>query len=213
MMSRVWIFDLDNTLHNATPHIFPHINRSMTAYLQQHLQLDEVAANTLRIDYWQRYGATLTGMMRHHGTDPDHFLQQTHQFPALDKMVLREPRLSHVLKALPGKKIVFSNAPQHYANEVLKLLRIDGFFDDVMAIEHASYRPKPDSFGFLKLLRKHKVKAAQCVMVEDSLDNLRTAKKLGMRTVWVNAGQQNEACVDAKIRNVMQLPKMLSHLN
>ena len=26
-----WIFDLDNTLHDATPHIFPHINRSMTA--------------------------------------------------------------------------------------------------------------------------------------------------------------------------------------
>jgi putative hydrolase of the HAD superfamily len=212
-MNRIWIFDLDNTLHNATPHIFPHINRSMTAYLQQHLQLDEVAANTLRIDYWQRYGATLTGMMRHHGTDPDHFLHQTHQFPELDKMVLREPRLSHVLKALPGKKIVFSNAPQHYAHAVLKLLRIDGFFDDVMAIEHASYRPKPDSFGFLKLLRKHKVKAAQCVMVEDSLDNLRTAKKLGMRTVWVNAGQQNEACVDVKVRDVMQLPKMLNHLN
>lgn len=209
----MWIFDLDNTLHNATPHIFPHINRSMTAYLQQHLQLDEDTANTLRIDYWQRYGATLTGMMRHHGTDPDHFLQQTHQFPELDKMVLREPRLSHVLRALPGKKIVLSNAPQHYAHAVLKLLRIDGLFDDVMAIEHASYRPKPDSFGFLKLLRKHKVKAAQCVMVEDSLDNLRTAKKLGMRTVWVNAGQRNEACVDVKVRDVMQLPKMLNHLN
>ena len=29
-----WIFDLDNTLHDATPHIFPHINRSMTAYLR-----------------------------------------------------------------------------------------------------------------------------------------------------------------------------------
>jgi putative hydrolase of the HAD superfamily len=211
-MSRVWIFDLDNTLHNATPHIFPHINRSMTSYLQKHLQLDEVAANNLRIDYWQRYGATLTGMMRHHGTDPDHFLQQTHQFPELDKMVLREPRLSHVLKALSGKKIVFSNAPQHYAHAVLKLLRIDGLFDDVMAIEHASYRPKPDSFGFLKLLRKHKVKAAQCVMVEDSLDNLRTAKKLGMRTVWVNAGQQNEACVDVKVRDVMQLPNVQSRL-
>jgi putative hydrolase of the HAD superfamily len=41
-----WIFDLDNTLHNATPHIFPHINRAMTAYLQQHLQLDEAAATS-----------------------------------------------------------------------------------------------------------------------------------------------------------------------
>ena len=25
-----WIFDLDNTLHNATVHIFPRINRAMT---------------------------------------------------------------------------------------------------------------------------------------------------------------------------------------
>ena len=42
--NRVWVFDLDNTLHNASPHIFPHINRAMTAYLQAHLGLDEAAA-------------------------------------------------------------------------------------------------------------------------------------------------------------------------
>jgi len=30
MWERAWIFDLDNTLHNARPHIFPHINRAMT---------------------------------------------------------------------------------------------------------------------------------------------------------------------------------------
>jgi len=209
----LWIFDLDNTLHNATPHIFPHINRSMTAYLQEHLQLDEAAASDLRMYYWQRYGATLSGLMRHHGTDPDHFLWHTHQFPVLDRMVLREPRLRHVLKNLPGRKVVFSNAPQHYAHAVLKLLRVDDLFDDVMAVEHTRYRPKPDFFGFLRLLKNQRVKAAQCVMVEDSLENLQAAKRLGMRTVWVNANIQNSPCVDVKIRDVMQLPRVLSRLN
>jgi putative hydrolase of the HAD superfamily len=208
MATKFWIFDLDNTLHNATPHIFPHINRSMTAYLQQHLQLDEAAANDLRVHYWQRYGATLSGLMRHHGTDPEHFLWHTHQFPGLDRMVLREPRLRHVLKALPGRKVVFSNAPLHYADAVLKLLRVDDLFDDVIAVEHTRYRPKPDSYGFMHLLKSHRVRAAQCVMVEDSLENLRTAKRLGMRTVWVDAGNQNSACVDVKIRDVMQLLKV-----
>ena len=33
----VWLFDLDNTLHDATPHIFPHINRAMTAYVAEAL--------------------------------------------------------------------------------------------------------------------------------------------------------------------------------
>ena len=204
----LWIFDLDNTLHNATPHIFPHINRSMTAYVQQHLQLDEAAANALRVDYWQRYGATLSGLMRHHGTDPDHFLWHTHQFPELDRMVLQVPRLRHILRALPGRKVVFSNAPNQYAHAVLRLLRVDDLFDDVMTMEHTRYRPKPDSYGFLRLLRQHRVKAAQCVMVEDSLENLRTAKRLGMRTVWVDAGNKNAPYVDVKIRDVMQLPRV-----
>ncbi len=212
MATKFWIFDLDNTLHNATPRIFPHINRSMTAYLQQHLQLDEQAANDLRIHYWQRYGATLSGLMRHHGTDPDHFLWHTHQFPELESMVLREPRLRHVLKKLPGRKVVFSNAPQHYAHAVLKLLRVDGLFDDVMAVEQTRFRPKPDAYGFMRLMKKHSVHAAQCVMVEDSLENLQAAKRLGMRTVWVNTGNKSAPCVDVKMRDVMQLPKVLHRL-
>ncbi len=213
MRPKFWIFDLDNTLHNATPHIFPHINRSMTAYLQQHLHLDEVAANALRMHYWQRYGATLTGLMRHHGIVPQHFLWHTHQFPELVKMVLREARLRHVLRALPGKKVVFSNAPQHYAHAVLKLLRVEDLFVQVMAVEQTRFRPKPDSYGFLKLLRQHRVRAAQCVMVEDSLENLMAAKRLGMRTVWVSAGNKMPPCVDVKIRDVMQLPRVLHRLN
>jgi len=208
-----WIFDLDNTLHNATPHIFPHINRSMTAYLQEYLQLDEAGANELRMHYWQRYGATMSGLMRHHGTDPEHFLWYTHQFPELDRMVLREPRLRHVLKNLPGRKVVFSNAPQHYAHAVLKLLRVDDLFDDVMAVEHTGFRPKPDLFGFIRLLKRHRIKAAQSVMVEDSLENLQAAKRLGMRTVWVNAGNKSAPYVDLKISDVMQLPRVLSRLN
>jgi putative hydrolase of the HAD superfamily len=211
-MKPVWVFDLDNTLHNATPHIFPHINRGMTAYLQQHLGLNEQAAGELRKHYWLRYGATLSGMMKHHGTDPEHFLWHTHQFPELHKMVLREPLLRHMLKQLPGKKLVFSNAPHHYAQAVLKLLRIDDLFDDVFAIEHAQYRPKPQMAGFMRLLRKHRLNPARCVMVEDSAENLQAAKRLGMRTVWVDHTTRSPAYVDVKVRDVMELPRALSRL-
>ncbi len=208
-MSLVWIFDLDNTLHNATPHIFPHINRSMTAYLQQYLQLDEQAANALRVDYWHRYGATLSGMVRHHATDPDHFLWHTHQFPELPRMVVHDPHLRQVLQRLPGKKLVFSNAPQHYACDVLKLLGVDDLFEDLFAIEHTRYQPKPQIAGFMRLLRKHRLNPRQCVMVEDTAANLHTAKRLGMKTVWVSSSTRLPAYVDVKIKNVMQLPRML----
>jgi putative hydrolase of the HAD superfamily len=207
-----WIFDLDNTLHDANPHIFPHLHRSMTAYLEQHLGLDRDGANRLRAHYWHRYGTTLLGLMRHHDVDPNHFLRETHQFPELHRMVLRQPLLRSALMRLPGRKLVFSNSPVHYSRAVLELLRVADMFDDVFSIEHTRFRPKPDPAGFRRLLKKHRVHPRRCVMVEDNLDNLRTAKRLGMKTVWVDPSARGPAWVDVAIRDVSALPRMLPHL-
>ena len=211
--NRVWVFDLDNTLHNASPHIFPQINRAMTTYMQTHLGLDEAGAGALRQHYWQRYGATLTGLIRNHATDPRHFLRATHDFTALDRMVVREPGLRATLSRLPGRKLVFSNAPAHYASAVLGVLGIADLFDDLMSIEHTGYRPKPDRYGFLKLFRRNRVRADACIMVEDTLANLRTAKKLGMSTIWVARAARIPAYVDFSIRNLLQLPRLAWQLN
>ena len=208
----VWIFDLDNTLHDANPHIFPHLNRSMTAYLERHLGLDTEGANALRVDYWRRYGATLLGLMRHHDVDPHHFLRETHQFAELERAVLRHPLLRSVLIRLPGRKLVFSNAPVHYSRAVLELLRVADLFDDVFTIEHTGFRPKPDPAGFLRLLRKHRLPPQRCVMVEDNLANLMAAKRLGMKTVWVQPSCRSRAHVDVTVSNIARLPRMLRHL-
>ena len=66
--------------------------------------------------------------------------------------------------------------------------------------------------GCMRLLRKHGLNPAHCVMVEDSAENLQTAKRLGMRTVWVDATMRLPAYVDVKIRSVMELPRVLSRL-
>ena len=210
--TRTWIFDLDNTLHNARPHIFPHINRAMTEYLQQALGLDPDAASALRQSYWTRYGATLLGLMRHHGTDPGHFLWHTHQLPELERMLVREPLLRNTLRRLPGRKLVFSNAPVHYLRAVLKALGIGELFDAVFSIEHTRFRPKPDVHGFLRLVRTNRLRPRRCIMVEDTLANLRTAKKLGMKTVWVSRDKRAPRCVDVRIANLGELRRSLSRL-
>ncbi|MDP2878539.1 MAG: pyrimidine 5'-nucleotidase [Sulfuricella sp.] len=206
-ISRVWVFDLDNTLHNAGAHIFPHMNRAMTQYLQDHLHLDEAGANELRERYWLRYGATLQGLIRHHGTDPDHFLWHTHQFPALHRMVLRQRGLRAALQRLPGRKLVYSNAPAHYIHRVLELLGIADLFEEVFTIEHAGYRPKPDAHGFRRLFRRLRLNPSRCIMVEDTLANLKTAKKLGMKTVLVGALPKRPSCVDLSVKSVLELPR------
>jgi putative hydrolase of the HAD superfamily len=207
--SRVWIFDLDNTLHDARPHIFPHINRSMTQYVAALLDLGEEDASALRELYWKRYGATLTGLVRHHRVDPGHFLRETHRFPDLDRMVVGRRELRSVLRRLPGRKIVFSNAPGHYARAVLQALGVSDLFDDVFSIERTRFRPKPDAHGFLRLMHAHRLVASRCIMVEDSLENLRTAKRLGMKTVWVGESNCAPAWVDANVRKLFRLPRLL----
>lgn len=210
---KTWIFDLDNTLHDARPHIFPHINRSMTDYVQTYLGLERPAADRVRVDYWQRYGATLVGLMRHHDVNPKHFLLETHDFPELETMVVARRELRWTLRRLPGQKIVFSNSPIHYSEAVLDILGIGDMFHDVFCIERTGYRPKPDASGFLRLLKDHRLRPANCVMVEDSLDNLRTAKRLGMRTVWIDATPRSPSWIDVNIRHLRILPRSLARLS
>ena len=207
-----WIFDLDNTLHDATPHIMPHINRSMTEYVQRHLALDEPAAARLRVQYWLRYGATLLGLVRHHDADPGHFLWHTHQFPDLRRMIVADRGAVHALARLPGRKLVFSNAPAHYAHAVLDVIGMGRFFDAVYTIEHTKYRPKPDPAGFRLILRAEGVVPERAVMVDDMLVNLRAARRLGMRTVWVSRHARSPGYVDARIASVRELPRRIGRL-
>ena len=205
---RVWIFDLDNTLHDARVHIFPSMHLQINAWLKRNLGLDEEAANRLRQGYWRRYGATLHGLMRHHGTDPREFLWQTHQFPDLDRMVVYDNALRHALQRLQGRKLVFSNAPRHYVDAVLRAMRLHRYFDSVYTIESTRFRPKPADAGFHVLMRAHDLDPHRCAFVDDSLENLRAAKRLGMSTVWVSPRMLRPGFVDLRVGSMIELPRL-----
>lgn len=207
-----WLFDLDDTLHRATGNVFPHLNRSMTEYIMRRLGMDEAAAATLRQHYWHTYGATLLGLIRHHDVDPHHFLWHTHQFPDLARTVVAESGLRHALRRLPGRKVLFSNSPRHYAEAVMEILSIGDLFDAVYGIERTRFQPKPQAGGFRELLRRERLQPGRCVMVEDSLPNLVTARRLGMKTVWVTRNTHRAAWVDVKLASVRDLPRMLGRL-
>lgn len=209
---RVWLFDLDNTLHDASPHIFPRINQAMRDYIAQHLALDTASADRLRMDYWQRYGATLLGLIRHHAIDPGHFLRETHRFPDLERLIAFEKPVRRALRRLPGRKLLFTNAPLAYAEAILELTGLDSLFAAIYSVENLKFQPKPMTAAYLTLLRAERLSPKRCIMVEDSLANLVTAKALGMKTVWVSASLRDSPSVDVKVRTVRELPRHLGRL-
>ena len=207
--SRVWIFDLDDTLHDASAQIFPQLNRAMTQYIMDKLKLEEPQAFRLRQHYWRVYGATLKGLMRHHGADPHHFLSKTHELLELPQMVIKKKRLRHFLQRLPGRKVIFTNAPMSYARRVLDLLGIQDLFEVVFSVESTRFHPKPGIRGFRHVLSRLGVDPGNCVMVEDNAAALRTAKRMGMKTVYISNKLNRPSYVDCRIANVLALTHVI----
>jgi len=187
--STVWLLDLDNTLHDAGSHVFPRIDTAMTAYVASRLGLPLAEASELRVHYWRRYGATLLGLVHHHGVDPHEFLRETHPFPDLHRLIARDHRVRDTLRRLPGRKVVVTNAPLSYARGVLALLGIAPLLDGVVTIEDMRFaghwRPKPSRRMLRMIAARLRVPPARCTLVEDSVANLASARALGMRTVLI----------------------------
>ncbi|WKB54745.1 pyrimidine 5'-nucleotidase [Eleftheria terrae] len=185
----VWLFDLDNTLHDASRAAFGMIDRAMTDYIVRELGVSREQADFLRRDYWRRYGATLLGLVRHHQVNAPHFLKHTHALPGLEDELHTHAHDRAALRQLPGRKYVLTNAPAAYAHRVLDALGLADCFDDVLCIEDmcmfGQYRPKPDARMLRHVLARLKVPAHRCILVEDTLAHQKSARGLGMKTVWM----------------------------
>ena len=185
----VWLFDLDNTLHDAGARVFGSLKAAMGAYTAQALQISADEAQRLNNHYWLRYGATLLGLMRHHGVKPAHFLHDTHRLPGLEQQLSGHRHDVETLKRLPGAKFILTNAPRAYAMRVLDGLRISHLFDGVIAIDDmlmfGHLRPKPDARMLRRLAVQLGVVPGRCVLVEDTLVHQKAARRVGMGTVWM----------------------------
>lgn len=220
-----WLFDLDNTLHDASHAIFPAINDNMNAAIARVLDAERQpshpeAVDAVRMAYWQRYGATLLGMMRHHAVRAEEFLHDAHRFENLSQMIRAERSLACLFRRLPGAKILLTNAPAAYARDVVRHIGLHRHFAEHVPIEamvvHRQLRPKPSRLMLQHLLARRGLRASQCVLVEDTLANLKSAKSLGLRTVWftgyLSGVTQCPAFVDVTVKSLSQLPKTLHRL-
>ncbi|MFM2423013.1 MAG: hypothetical protein RL291_1543, partial [Pseudomonadota bacterium] len=138
----------------------------------------------LQKHYLRQFGTSLSGLMRVHKLDPRSFLDYVHEIDlgAVDP----HPELGAAIKALPGKKFIFTNGTRRHAERVAGKVGIIDLFDDIFDIEDAAYTPKPAPDPYHAALARFDVQAAQAAMFEDQLRNLAVPRALGMATVLVN---------------------------
>ena len=178
-----WVFDLDNTLYSAKTELFKQVSERITKFVATALDLEMVAAERVRRDYFRHHGSTLRGMMTNHATDPEHYLAFVHDIDVT--VIEHNTALDAALGALTGRKLIFTSANRDHAERVLNRLGIRHHFEHLFSIESSGYVPKPHRQVYEHMIQTCAVEPRRAAMFEDSARNLEPAAALGMVTVWL----------------------------
>jgi putative hydrolase of the HAD superfamily len=201
-----WIFDLDLTLYAPEHNIMEQVRDRIALFVEDYFEIDSEAAHKIRHAYWKSYGTTLGGLMAEHGVDLHAYLDFVHD---VDLSSLKPcERLRAGIQALPGRKLIFTNADAPYAERVLAARGLDDMFEAVFDIHQMEHRPKPEPDSYTRFCSALDIEPTSALFIEDSAHNLEPAKAMGMTTVWINhmsdkeAGGERPHFVDHEITDV-----------
>ena len=206
--TRVWVFDLDNTLYPSACNLFAEVDHRMGAFIAQHLDLPLEHARYLQKRYYHDYGTTLTGLIKLHKVDPHAFLEFVHDIDLAP--LSAAPELADALAALPGRRIIFTNGSRRHAERVAAKLGVLHLMEDICDIAACEFVAKPSPTAFKHMTDRHGVAPAEAAMFEDMPHNLEAAHALGMTTVLVHSDYLDHPA-QAKMRGWTELPEHIHH--
>jgi putative hydrolase of the HAD superfamily len=178
-----WFFDLDNTLYCANSGIFDQIHKKMSEFISTNLNVSLEKAKLLQKKYFVENGTTLYGLMLNHNINPEKFLDYVHDIDF--SIVKPDNELNDLIKKIPEKKIIFTNANISYVKKILKNLNLENIFDDIYDIEKMDYLPKPNLKTYKKLISTYNFDVKKAILFDDIPQNLLPAADLGLKTVQV----------------------------
>jgi len=181
---RFLLCDLDNTLYRPDSGLMPAVGQRMVRYIIEHVNLSPDDARQLKLQYYHQYGTTMRGLILHHGIDAEDYLAFVHDVP-LGCYLQPNPGLDAMLSSLPLRKVVFTNADREHASRVLDILGVHRHFERIIDVRDFGFNSKPHPTAYHRILDILDTRPDECVMVDDSADNLAPAKALGMLTVIV----------------------------
>ncbi|WP_394693868.1 pyrimidine 5'-nucleotidase [Hyphobacterium sp.] len=181
-----WVFDLDNTLYPSDADVMSQVDRRMTEYVARELNLSHADARKVQKDYWREYGTTLNGLMANGQVrNGREFLDFVHDID--HSVITPDPQLAEHIRALPGRRYVYTNGSMKHAEDICHHLGLTDCFDDMFDVEAADFKPKPHRSGYDLFSSRFDIKAPESAFFEDSIRNLKTAHEMGWTTILVRA--------------------------
>ena len=211
---KYWLFDLDNTLYSGDTKVFDQVDKKMSKFISDKLNVSVEEAKKIQKNYFHEYNTTLNGMIKNHDIDANEFLEFVHDVDL--NFLKKDVLLENQINKLGGKKIIFTNGSRAHAVNVTKRIGIDKLFDGIFDIVESDFYPKPSLEPYKKIIENYNIEPEYCIFFEDIARNLKPAYELGMKTVWIEnnepwaAEYSGEAFINYKTNNLANFLKEIN---
>ncbi|KAL3936383.1 MAG: hypothetical protein SGBAC_008292 [Bacillariaceae sp.] len=193
-------------------------------------KFDQINTSEEAKHYWTpifaKYNLTKRGLL---GEGYDFDIEEYDRYirQGASNFIKKDPELREFLLSLPQKrKIIFTNAPEESAHEILNILGVSDLFEAVLGttfLQHKICKPEVEAFEkVMNCIGVAKSEYHKVCFFEDSFKNLAAGKKLGLGTVFVSSSTmiaegrsvndlaQFQAVIEGKVG--MGLKKLLPQL-
>ncbi|HPS33209.1 MAG TPA: pyrimidine 5'-nucleotidase [Anaerolineaceae bacterium] len=180
------LIDLDDTVYPPTVEVWPLVMKRMFLYMRDFLGIPEDEIPAMRDRLFNRYGTTLRGLQIERGIDAKAYLDYVHDVD-LSALLSPDPALRSALDRIALPKLIFTNACESHARNVLRLMDLESCFEgiiDVVAVQPYC-KPEPEAYH-IALELAGSPDPREVLMVDDRLENVAAASSLGMHTVLVS---------------------------
>jgi putative hydrolase of the HAD superfamily len=198
----VLIFDLDGCLYDHSCGYTSHIRKNVLKFM---IHKDWAKTEKDAYEIWwplfQEYNQSKRALKMggYDFTDGEYwaFMRSgTRDFLKEDK------RLQSFLDVLPQRKFIMSNCAEKEAKEALECLGVTKYFEHVYGADFMGDICKPDPKVFEDVCKHIGTTPSDVVFFEDSYKNLATAKRLGMRTVFVEGDTADEEAITEEKKKI-----------
>lgn len=204
------LFDLDETLYPKEAGVMKAITDRILCFMIQKVGIPADDAGAKKLDYYQKYGTVLRGLMEEYNINPEEFLEFVHDFNPGD-FLGASPPLNRMLGEIPLRKVVFTNADQQHSERVLNTLQVRNHFDLIIDIKSLNYENKPRPRAYQQALKMLNVPGECCIIVDDIPRNLMPAKDLKMTTILINGGKRSLG-VDYAVPTVFHVESVIKNI-
>ncbi|NPV75612.1 MAG: pyrimidine 5'-nucleotidase [Anaerolineae bacterium] len=201
-------FDLDDTLYPADSGLWPVLRERISLYMHEKLGFTWQEIPSLRQHLYQTYGTSLRGLKILYNINEQDYLDFVHDVP-LHRFIHPIPHLRETIQSYPQRKFIFTNADLNHARRVIKTLDLEDCFEKIIDIHTIAPYCKPLTPAYhIAMQEAGETDSRKCVLIDDTIENLAEARRLGFFTIRVGRDESPEE-YDARINTLSEIRRVL----